>query len=320
MQRLLLVTMICGAWLAGCGEATTADESKAKGAEEVVLGADGKADSFYRPTEHGALSFSAANPARFEEDALFHAWDFSLDGDAWIELRTETTGNLDTVAYLYHRQPGATSWGRYIAKNDDHEDNLWSLISADVSAGEFRLLVKPFKTQMRGEFTVWAQCEGAGCPGTGEAGALLNEAERDAVLLSLDNICPDTFCGGDFDYYMVDLECDGGGTCRLEVRAQFYGEATGIDEDRLNDFTTEQLTVESEGEYGPFIGRIQEIRSIDDGMWAFLSCTLDGGFTTRESVMTDSSSPQYSWELYSHFMDCIAELTPLLYEVWGFND
>jgi hypothetical protein len=36
------------------------------------------------------------------------------------------TANLDTVMYLYRRDEGETTWGRYLKRNDDHKRNIWS--------------------------------------------------------------------------------------------------------------------------------------------------------------------------------------------------
>jgi hypothetical protein len=70
--------------------------------------------------------------------------------------------------YLYRRDAGSTgSWGPYIAKNDDHDDDIWSQIDADVEPGEYRVIVKAFKTAQLGEFAVLGDCDGAGCPAAG---------------------------------------------------------------------------------------------------------------------------------------------------------
>ncbi len=163
-----------GFWAAGvlglitCGAVACApveDAEGDKGAEEGELGLEGKSDSFRSPTEHGILTPGVPSTVRVTEDQVFHAWTFSIEGDATISLRTQQLAdNLDTVMYLYRRDEGETSWGRYIAKNDDRQKNLWSQIDEDVTeAGEYRVIVKPFKSAMRGNFTMEFSCDGLGC-------------------------------------------------------------------------------------------------------------------------------------------------------------
>ncbi len=147
-------------WLgAGC---TEAEDTNDKGAEESPL-TDGKSDSFFKPTEHGELNFKLPNNATMAEDELFHAWTFTLTGEATVTLQTEISQNLDTVMYVYHREDSDSSWGRYIKKNDDHGKEIWSRIELAGEAGEYRVIVKPFKSKLRGSFSVNGTCEGDGC-------------------------------------------------------------------------------------------------------------------------------------------------------------
>lgn len=137
-----------------------------KGDEENPLGGDGKADSFYKPTEHGELVFGAPNRAEITEAEKFHAWTFTLTGDAKVSIKTDVSKNLDTVMYLYRRDAGSTgSFGSYVAKNDDHDGEIWSQIDLEGKAGEYRVLVKAFKSGQLGTFSVVGSCDGAGCPG-----------------------------------------------------------------------------------------------------------------------------------------------------------
>ncbi len=148
--------------LIGCGEdAAGTDE---KGVEEQAIDDLGKADSFFKPTEHGQVNFNLANQAALVDEALFHAWEFTLSEGAQVVLTTQTSGNLDTVMYLYRRDPGQSSWGRFHKKNDDHDGKLSSQIKLDGDAAEYRVVVKGHKKAMRGPFTLEAQCDGAGCP------------------------------------------------------------------------------------------------------------------------------------------------------------
>ena len=141
--------------------------SGGKGDEDNPLG-DGKADSFFSPTEHGQLVFGAPNQAAISPEELFHSWTFTLTGSAQLSIKTQIEKNLDTVMYLYRRQPGATSWGRYLRKNDDHDGQLFSQIDVNAGAGEYRVVVKGFKQSMLGSFSVLGSCTGDGCPRPGE--------------------------------------------------------------------------------------------------------------------------------------------------------
>jgi hypothetical protein len=140
---------------------------KAPGSEEGAP-LDGKADSFRSPTEHGTLRFGAT-PSRAElspdDDQRFHAWTFSLSGDAEVSVRTNASNpNLDTVLYLYHRTSSDERWGSYLTKNDDaSDDTVFSAIERALGEGEYRIIVKGFKEQLEGPFTVSAECAGAGC-------------------------------------------------------------------------------------------------------------------------------------------------------------
>jgi hypothetical protein len=155
MLRLGVIVLVTS--LVGC----VAD----KGDEDNPLGDDGKADSFYKPSSHGQLVFDAPNRAEFTADAQFHEWRFTLSGTATISVRTQLANNLDTVMYMYRRDVGSMgSFGSYIHKNDDHGDDAWSQIDFKGGAGEYRIIVKAYKTSQRGPFSVLGTCDGAGCP------------------------------------------------------------------------------------------------------------------------------------------------------------
>ena len=167
MNRSLHMTIalaLAGALAAGCA-------LDAKGEEEAPFDDEleeaMKADSFRLPTEHGELTFGVGSQVSFEEGALFHAWTFSLSDDASVALATELrTPNLDTVLYLYRRDAGTERWGRYLARNDDaNPSTVASRIERELRAGEYRMIVKGFKTTLRGDLAVNGTCDGAGCPG-----------------------------------------------------------------------------------------------------------------------------------------------------------
>lgn len=150
---------------AGCGSSgpnTTSD----KGEEESPLGVDGKADGFTTPTQHGNLTFGSLLGMSMNDKQRFHAATFTLTGEAKVNLSTELyTPNLDTVMYLYRRDAGQTDWGKHVAKNDDaKKGELSSAIAKTLKAGEYQVVVKAFKTSMRGDFALLGECKGSGCP------------------------------------------------------------------------------------------------------------------------------------------------------------
>lgn len=137
-----------------------------KGAEEGTLGEyESKTDSFRNPTEHGELVFGVPQTATLKKGEEFHAWDFELSDDAEVRLSTIlVTVNLDTVMYLYKFDESAQKFGRYKFKNDDaSSDTVASELSKSLDAGRYRVVVKGFKSALRGEFKLAADCEGSGC-------------------------------------------------------------------------------------------------------------------------------------------------------------
>jgi hypothetical protein len=157
------------AWLAVTALGCAGDEGK--GEEENIFDQyEEKADSFRQPTEHGQLVFGLSQDVELTEDHLYHAWDFTLAEQASVSIETVlVTANLDTVMYLYRFNPETERFGRYIARNDDADsDTVASRISRDLEAGDYRILVKGFKTSFRGRFQVEATCEGAGCAASGD--------------------------------------------------------------------------------------------------------------------------------------------------------
>jgi len=161
MHLRIAVVLLLATTMFACNQAEPT--TSGKGTEEDPL-TDGKSDSFFDPTPHGTLRFGPENPADFAEGQLFHTWSFTTTGEAKVDLRTNVGQNVDTVMYLYHRSDPGDSWGHYVAKNDDFDGNIWSRITLDAEAGEYRVIVKPFKRALRGSFAVEAACDGDGCP------------------------------------------------------------------------------------------------------------------------------------------------------------
>lgn len=167
MRRLsLIVGLWCAASLTFC-----ADEATDKGEEEDdYTSFEEAADTWSQPTDHGELFFGLAQSGDLTDDTLYHTWNFTLSDQATVTISiAPVTPNLDTVLYLYRFNDESGLWGRYIAKNDDHDGGLGSELSRSLEAGVYRILVKGHKRAIRGSFSVNAVCDGAGCEApTGE--------------------------------------------------------------------------------------------------------------------------------------------------------
>lgn len=156
--RLLSFVVAAASTTAACAPGTGGDDGEDIGASESNV------DSFESPTLHGDLQFGVPNPGEFTDDARFHGWTFTLPGTAKIELSTALrTPNLDTVVYLYKKQPSG-SWGQNIASNDNHGGQMSSRIASELDAGEYLLKVKAKHAAMRGSFDVIGACLGGACP------------------------------------------------------------------------------------------------------------------------------------------------------------
>lgn len=151
---LAVVTLL---FVAACGTAKPAAE------EDPLLDAE-KDDSFRQPTDHGTILFGQRVVESLDRGSRYHAWSFTLRGDARVALRTSYggRGTPDTVMYLYRR--GAHGWGSAIAKNDDaSETSRWSTIDRALGAGVYRVIVKGYTAHEVGRFALTADCSGAGC-------------------------------------------------------------------------------------------------------------------------------------------------------------
>jgi hypothetical protein len=160
--------------LAACADTT-------KGPEDDVP-TDGKLDSFQKPTDHGAIAFGAPQTGHLASDAKYHAWTFVLGTGAEIHAYTQRTphkASVDTVLYLYQKQPNG-GWGSYIARNDDDGTSEWSSIDKTLGLGQYRLLVKGYSASTTGYFDLNVACTGAGCSAPCLFGGSLGDLEGNA--------------------------------------------------------------------------------------------------------------------------------------------
>ena len=245
---------------AACG---AENDSAEKGTEEHALEdyeAAQKADSWRQPTVHGTLTPELASNTAFDDDALFHSWDFALTGDATVTLAIASSDrNLDTVMYLYSREPGATRWGRYLTKNDDAHGTVQSAIEKGVGAGEYRVMVKGFKRALRGAFSLTLKCAGDGCPTTdgGEVELPSAGSYTKGCADQLTHVLDSQLMGGDAWSVMGDDEV------RLPANART---AVGLYRSMMGDWASAEEIAETELEV--------ELRGTEDGQ---LIDVTDGG-------------------------------------------
>ncbi|MFN3197196.1 MAG: hypothetical protein ACE366_02090 [Bradymonadia bacterium] len=163
LRPLALAALMSSLTLSACAPEDE-ELQKASGGEEEAL-TDSKADSFFRPTQHGDIAFGVPSNGTLGTDTRFHAWNFDLTDKAGVSLETSSSNrNLDTVMYLYRWNDQTETWGRYIAKNDDaSRDTLFSRIAKELETGKYRVIVKGLKRATSGPFSVKIECEGAGC-------------------------------------------------------------------------------------------------------------------------------------------------------------
>jgi hypothetical protein len=136
-----------------------------KGPEEGELSADGKDDSFRKPTNHGIAEFGEPVTSVLTEAERYHAWVFELTDTATVELVTSYAllgqRRTDTVLYLYRE--GWDSWGSYIARNDDYGTTTYSKLVRELVPGRYRVIVKGHDLETTGKFKLTASCNGPGC-------------------------------------------------------------------------------------------------------------------------------------------------------------
>jgi len=184
------IAMFCTALFTLSSIGCLTDEPK--GEEEELLD-DSKADSHLRPTDHGAIGFATPAHAALTASERYHAWTFELSGDARVDLTTSYSvlgqRRTDTVLYLYKFKESTTSWGPYIARNDDHGSSTYSRLDRELTTGRYRVIVKGHLASTLGKFKLTVGCSGAGCaPVAGDGclfGSTYGEIEGNPDLLQI---------------------------------------------------------------------------------------------------------------------------------------
>lgn len=316
MRIRLLLVLFALFFVAACVE----DDPTGKSEESAVPEPSPKADTWFAPTLHGELPFGGQDEATFADKLLFHAWDFTLTDTATAEIETiPAEEHIDTVMYLYRRAPGETKWGSYIARNDDHKGSVGSLIGGSFEAGEYRVMVKGYKDSLRGSFSITGKCEGAGCPAAATVEALTQE-QVTAVVNAFDNICGDTFCGGDWNYYAADFACDfSQKSCTMTFDTRPYSETdylpmTALDGVQAND--REVSGVVSDGSGSTYVGTmIEMVDKGSDGIWLRSTCELKGSFNSYDDAMVTTGYVHLNDTLYGQFLDCLSPLETLFWKL-----
>ncbi|MFH1132186.1 MAG: hypothetical protein V1754_12690, partial [Pseudomonadota bacterium] len=159
----------------------------------------------------------------------------------------------------------------------------------------------------------------------------LTEDQAKTVTDAFDSVCGDTFCGGDFNYYMVGASCSSStGICELTVDAQPYEEDDRWEEDVLDGVDEDELTRKGDGHgpedfgSGPYVARILETVSRDKqpGVWLRMSCKLDGNYQNFSQLIEGDGShggDDLVEGFYYHFLDCLHSMDPVLAGLCGYT-
>ncbi|MBW2464750.1 MAG: hypothetical protein JRH11_24085 [Deltaproteobacteria bacterium] len=132
--------------------------------------------------------------------------------------------------------------------------------------------------------------------------SILTAGEAESVRSSLHNVCGDSWCEGDYYWYVDSVECAGDGTCTVIQSVQ-----EDWSTDVLAGRSEESLQSHGGGAYGEFDASIDSSSGDEDGTWLTVSCKLDSGFFVREDAMNVASG-EYSEKLYMSLMDCVETL------------
>lgn len=223
--RLFALAMLALTGTASLGAGGCSTEQPVEKPEPEGEPLDGKLDSFRNPTDHGTAKPGYTVLERLESGTghnTVHVWQFEIIGPASLDLRTTMPpegDEVDTVLYLYKQQSDG-SFGRYIARNDDENNdaNVWSRILKDVDAGTYRVLVKGHDAEVQGSFLLNLGCTGEGCGSAAVClfGSWVNEIESHGLVQ-----------GPERDYGPEDARSIRG-VLRQQILSLFGGAATDV--------------------------------------------------------------------------------------------
>jgi len=299
--------------------------SAQKGDETPMPAVDGKSDTWWAPTVHGDLRFGESDQGLFDGEMKFHAWDFELAegsaGSAVVLTTTAIDPNVDTVMYLYHWNPAAKSWGKYLARNDDHDGKIGSQISKKLEGGLYRAVVKGYKDKVRGSFAMTGSCEGTGCPAASSANSLSSKEEA-AIVSGLDAICGDTYCAGDYNWWTVSANCVYGAGCTMAFDVQSYYPEESFPKVWLDRFTADQLQGVGTFSSGKGAFAVSLDRMVDrasDGVWVRASCEMGVPYSGYSDLMGSGASPALNPGFEDDVMDCVAGIEGLMLNILPSN-
>jgi len=139
--------------------------------------------------------------------------------------------------------------------------------------------------------------------------SILTDREAEKVRQSLDDICGDTWCEGDYNWWVDGVTCPGDGTCFVAMHTQEHG--GGWSRDVLEGRSADSLQSRGEGEYGAYAASIDDAYEDEDGVWLSVACNMDSGFFSREDAMNIDRG-RYSERLYYSVLDCVSALEEMM--------
>src|SRR5580704_2836480 len=120
-----------------CGPTAVVDEADG---DDPLSGSGSAATT---PILEGALTWGSASEAKFAAGLELDYFTFSLSGSATVTLETTGgTAGLDTILYVYDPPASSSSWGAYLAKNDNGGEGNLSKLTLQLDAGNYRALIK----------------------------------------------------------------------------------------------------------------------------------------------------------------------------------
>jgi hypothetical protein len=136
-----------------------------------------------------------------------------------------------------------------------------------------------------------------------KAASFLSAAEAQNVLDSIDAICGDTFCAGDFDYHPKEIRCTAAnGVCEVTFLVESYYDDQKFPATALDNVDRAKLKTQGTGDSGPFTG---EVLALDGDQLRF-SCALSGEYKSLSDVMErpQAGPDSLADKFYSHILDC----------------